>query len=161
MILVGCDPGSKYLGWCRFDQSTWTGHGGVLRLKGDVNARLLAIPDLLRPILQGADLVSIERQIRKGNRGDQVLPRVVQQVRNVAAELGISVEEIGISEARSLVTGYGGADKAQVKSVLRVCHGYECELLDESDAACVAIGTLMKRGNTALEAKAARPRRRA
>lgn len=58
-----------------------------------------------------------------------------------AAEAGIKVVEYSPLEVKGAVTGYGGADKSQVKRMVQVLLGLESqpEPLDAADALAIAI----------------------
>ena len=151
MIVLGIDPGTAALGYGVIDRT-----GGRLRAidhgafhtPSDLTLpeRLLAIHSFLQDLIElhGPRLLGVERIFHSRNVQTAL---AVGHARGVvllaAAEHDIEVREATPSEVKLAVTGYGGADKGQVATMVATILGLaEVPTPDDAaDALAIAIWT--------------------
>lgn len=149
MIVLGIDPGTAALGYGIVDRM-----GARLRAVDDgclvtgpdtpMPERLRAIHALVTELIEThrPDLVAVERVFFSRNAQTAF---GVGQARGVvllaAAQAGIEVREVTPNEVKMGVTGYGGADKAQVARMVAVILGLPEPPTpdDTADALAIAI----------------------
>ena len=149
MIVLGIDPGTAALGYGIVESRSGRLRmidGGCFQTRPDTSLpqRLLAIHGLLDELiaLHAPDLVAVERLFFSKNAQTAF---AVGQARGVvllaAAQAEVPVREATPNEVKLAVTGYGGADKAQVGRMVAVCLSLsEVPRPDDtSDALAIAI----------------------
>ncbi len=146
MRVLGIDPGSTNTGYGILDDGgagpvviacgvIRAGRGPLARRLGRILAEVERLLAQHRP-----DVVAIEEIFYARNAKSAA---VLGQARGVAlAAAGrseVEVFEYAVRRVKQTVTGYGGADKRQVRSVLEASLGQVPEDLDASDALAVAL----------------------
>lgn len=119
------------------------------RMKWSHGQKLERIFDILGLLLAkySIDTVVREKGVTRFHKATQVIFRVVGIADYVAWETsGLICQEVGITEAKKLITGDGRADKDQVASAvqqyLTVPVGFAVD--DESDAVAVGVAFCLK-----------------
>lgn len=93
------------------------------------------------------DVIVREKGVTRFNRATQVIFRVVGVTDLVVEQLvGQSCQEIGITEAKKLITGDGKAEKSEVAAKVQdfLTEPVEFAVDDESDAVAVGIAYCLK-----------------
>lgn len=98
------------------------------------------------------DIIVREKGVTRFNKATQAIFRVVGIADMFAyVSLGKTCEEVGITEAKKLITGDGRADKSvvaiKVQDFLQEPATFETD--DESDAVAIAVAYCLKTGGTA------------
>jgi crossover junction endodeoxyribonuclease RuvC len=170
--VLGVDPGSQATGYgiieVRGGQARALSHGTVRPPAGEPLAgRLLRIRNRLRELIaeSGVSEVAVESLfLGKNPRSAHVLAQVRGAVLLAAAESGCEVFEYAPSRVKQAVTGYGRAEKDQVRAMLGMLLslGREPRSRDASDALATALCHASFRSGlapAAARAPAARSRR--
>lgn len=123
---MGIDPGTKLLGWCRYDSVTKKVLGnGVLKLDGRYAEDRMEdlIPSLrsLIPRDMDVDAVGIEKMYSANNRSDWCLHTVAWLLRRRLGKMGVAYQEIvrGTAYVCVLGKGKGRADKSEMLEYAR------------------------------------------
>ncbi|GAB6184305.1 crossover junction endodeoxyribonuclease RuvC [Thermodesulfovibrio hydrogeniphilus] len=145
MRIIGIDPGSRHFGYGIVSYSMEMIHAGTLHLAHNIN-----IPERLNLIYQTLNEIIEKYQpnemaIEKAFVGRTIPSSFVLTYARaiallVAAQHQIPVFEYSSTEIKKAITGYGRADKIQVRSMVR--HFLNCDgkfSYDSSDALAVAI----------------------
>jgi len=141
MIIIGIDPGSRRVGYGLIKKE---GHRLVfvdagllyLKAKGEGNA-LTQIRSELKELLRRhqPQIAGVEKIYFVRNQKTAV---DVGQTRGVImltlAEAGLEPREFGPSEVKSLISGYGRADKNAVAKIMRMILGLPADLRLIDDA---------------------------
>lgn len=120
------------------------------RVKWSHGKRLVRIFNSLEFILQehpDIDVIVREKGITRFNKATQVIFRVVGVVDYLTEKQAkMSCIEIGISEAKRLITGNGKAEKAEVAEKVQgyLTESVEFAVDDESDAVAIGIAYCLK-----------------
>lgn len=153
--VLGVDPGSRNLGYAVLDKVGSQLHVvtyGVIRVKGEMSERLLAISQGLDEVISKTkpQALAIEKVFFAKNA---VSALKLGQARGVAllsaARAGLTISEYNPTEIKSTVAGFGRADKDQVAKMLRLLLGKDLtfETADASDALAIALCHVMNIGH--------------
>jgi crossover junction endodeoxyribonuclease RuvC len=144
--ILGIDPGSNITGYGLLVDDE---HGlkmiacGVIRTGGgDLAARLGRIAESLESLIRELkpDVVAVEDVFHaRSVKSALVLGQARGAALAVAGKAGIPVCAYPARRIKQTVTGYGGADKEQVRRVLQTLLDSVPEQLDASDALAVAV----------------------
>ena len=161
MIILGIDPGTTRIGFGVISEESIPGEGKKLKLidygiiegksKEELSKAILENSKKLseiikkyKPDIAGIEKIFFSKNVKTGiavaqNRGALIL----ELVNN-----GVKVKELSPSEIKSLVTGYGMADKKAVSKMASTIlelkeglKGYD----DASDAVAIAIATSLSK----------------
>ncbi len=145
MIILGIDPGSRHFGYGVISTSMEMIYAGTLHL-----AHNMSIPERLNLIYYKLNEIvekyqPIEMAIEKAFVGRTIPSSFVLTYARaiaflVAAQHQMPVFEYSSTQIKKAITGYGRADKTQVRSMVR--HFLNCDgkfSYDSSDALAVAI----------------------
>lgn len=148
-LVLGVDPGLARLGLAVVGRE---GRRPVLLWSDTVltpvgmpeSLRLRHVADAVRQAIasHGPASVAIERVAFNRNQVSALtIARVTGAVMVVAADAGLSVDEYSPTEVKSVVTGAGDADKAQVRMALTRMHGLRDvpSQVDAADAVAIAL----------------------
>jgi crossover junction endodeoxyribonuclease RuvC len=141
-LLLGVDPGLAATGWALLDGESRVKDSGTIRTPpGPAGPRLLAIATELRAVVASHRVAEAAlEELFMGRNASSAL--AVAQARGAVlsalAGAGVEVFEYKPSQVKSVVTGYGMADKAQMARMLALQVGVEGRL-DEHAADAVAI----------------------
>lgn len=124
--VLGVDPGSQATGYgvieVRGGRTSVVTHGVVRPPRGGpLPRRLLTVGDRLREVLAatGASEVAVETMFQgKNPRSAHVLAQVRGVVLLTAAQAGCEVFEYAPMQVKQAATGYGRADKEQVRTMV-------------------------------------------
>jgi len=151
VIVLGIDPGTAALGYGVIDRTGSRLRAidhGVFHTPPDLTLpeRLLAIHSFVQDLveLHGPALLGVERIFHSRNvQTALAVGHARGVVLLVAAEYGLDVREATPSEVKAAVTGYGGADKAQVATMVATILGLPDAPTpdDAADALAIAIWT--------------------
>ena len=149
MIILGVDPGTATMGYGVLEK---TGNRyralayGVLETPRTLPAheRLLTLYRGLRELVEryDPDVVATEQLLFSTNRRTAIqVARAAGIALLVAAEAGIEWREYTPLQVKQAVTGYGGADKKQVQTMVQRLLGLESlpKPDDAADALAIAI----------------------
>ncbi|MBT4804278.1 MAG: crossover junction endodeoxyribonuclease RuvC [Legionellales bacterium] len=147
MIVLGFDPGSQITGYGIIrhlnNKSTYIASGCIRLPKVDMPSRLLQLHQAARQIIEqySPDVTAIEKVFVKNNV-DSALK--LGQARGVLlcamAEASSDIFEYSPREIKQAVVGYGGADKAQVQTMVQSLLSLSKKpQADAADALAVAI----------------------
>lgn len=140
-LVLGVDPGIARLGLAvvgrdgRRPVLVWA---GTVQTPSDMaeSIRLRCVADAVREaiVAHGPSSVALERVAFNRNQVSALtVARATGAVMVAAADAGLPVEEYSPTEVKSVVTGAGNADKAQVREALIRLHGLR-EVPTQSDA---------------------------
>ena len=145
--VIGVDPGSIKAGWAVVEQEATRlrliGSGTIRLGDGPLNGRLEALYAALRDrMTEHAPREAAIEAIFHQRNADSALK--LGHARGVAllamAHGGLPVSEYPPSTVKKSVTGHGGADKEQVRAMMRVLlNAPHVVGLDESDAIAIAV----------------------
>jgi crossover junction endodeoxyribonuclease RuvC len=141
-LLLGVDPGLAATGWGLLDGESRVKDCGTIRTPpGPAGPRLLAIANELRAVVASHRVAEAAlEELFMGRNASSAL--AVAQARGAVlsalAGAGVEVFEYKPSQVKSVLTGYGMADKAQMARMLALQVGVEGRL-DEHAADAVAI----------------------
>lgn len=128
MIILGIDPGSRITGYglihSRGNHSALI-EAGPIRLQKieDIGARLVVIAETLDGLIEKhrPDAISLEKVFHGVNaKSTLVLGYVRGVILMCAARHGVAVAEYAATEVKKAVTGYGRAEKDQVKEMVKI-----------------------------------------
>jgi len=161
MIILGIDPGTTRIGFGVISETSEPGKGKVLKLvdygiiEGKSNEELSKsicencknlskIIKKYKPDIAGIEKIFFSKNVKTGiavaqNRGALILE---------LAKANIKIKELSPSEIKSLVTGYGMADKKAVSKMASTILGIKDGLKgydDASDAVAIAIATVFSK----------------
>jgi len=161
MIILGIDPGTTRIGFGVISEESEPGKGKTLKLinygviEGKSNEelsisicenckKLSEIIKKYKPDIAGIEKIFFSKNVKTGiavaqNRGALILELV---------KAGIKIKELSPSEIKSLVTGYGMADKKAVSKMASTILGMKEKLKgydDASDAVAIAIATVFSK----------------
>ena len=146
MRVLGIDPGSSCTGYGVLEEDQSDPRvvaSGVIRApKGPLATRLARIFAGLDEILKNhrPDAVAVEEVFQAKNAKSALVLGHARGVALLVAGLaGIGVHEYPTRKVKQTVTGYGNADKEQVRQILGATLGELPAQLDESDALAVAL----------------------
>jgi crossover junction endodeoxyribonuclease RuvC len=149
MIILGVDPGTATMGYGVLEKTGNRYHAlayGVLETPKTLPAheRLLALYRSLRALCETyqPDALATEQLLFQTNRRTAIaVARAAGIALLVAAEQGIEWREYTPLQVKQAVTGYGGADKKQVQTMVQRLLGLEAvpKPDDAADALAVAI----------------------
>lgn len=145
--IVGIDPGSVRMGFAAIEtqgQQVKLLYAEVLEAPKSLSLypRLQKILERLESCL--ADLNPQEVAIENLFHGENAKSAFhLGMARGVAIgaclRRGLTIHEYAPTQVKSVVTGYGRADKDQVKKMLEICLGFELKIgLDATDAIAIA-----------------------
>lgn len=145
--VLGVDPGVSALGLAavaKRDRRPELTFATTVRTSSDQAEplRLLHIHDAVRAAIAeyGPDSVAVERVAWNKNQVSALqVARATGVVLLAAAEAGLTVDEYGPLEVKMAITGYGNADKAQVREALARFHGLKDVPTDPDAADAVAV----------------------
>jgi crossover junction endodeoxyribonuclease RuvC len=160
-IVLGIDPGLRVCGWGIVTGGRRTGYvaSGAVKPKtaAPFATRLLTLHDAIKDLIiqyEPAE-VAIEDPFVGSIQPASAL--AIGQARAAAviaaASFGLPVEFYAPAAVKAAVSGYGGGDKRQVQSMVRMLLGLDTppESLDSTDALAVAICHLNNRRARMLE----------
>jgi len=161
MIILGIDPGTTRIGFGVISEESVKGEGKKFKLidygviegapKTELSVsisenskKLLKIIKKYKPEVAGIEKIFFAKNVKTGiavaqNRGALIL----ELVNN-----GIKIKELSPSEIKSLVTGYGLADKKAVAKMAAIILGVKEGLKghdDASDAVAIAIAASLSK----------------
>ena len=143
VIILGLDPGSRQIGWARYDtEADRLTHGDLQRFRGDLPDRLEQLREFLPRLLPGVGTLAFEKMFSASNFGDRALHAVASIIQCAAKKAGLPCYEIPCKSARLIVMGDGGAGKEEAEAYLRMrlCLNPEAfRSYDVSDAALIAM----------------------
>ncbi|MCP4902696.1 MAG: crossover junction endodeoxyribonuclease RuvC [bacterium] len=150
MRVLGVDPGSAATGWavvCKTGNTFALEDGGVIRTgKGTRPTRLARLDESLAEIVERLrpEAAAVESSFSGVNpRSGLRLAESRGVILAVLGRFAIEVEEYSPSQVKQAVTGYGRAEKAQVKfMVARLLHLEKTPPADAADAMAVALAHL-------------------
>src|SRR5437870_7391763 len=165
-LVLGIDPGLAATGYGLLDQDNRvTGYGCIRTGAGAPGARLLQIVGELRALLAAHQVreAALEELFMGRNRTSLI--GVAQARGAILATLeaaGVAAYEYKPSQVKSLITGYGAADKAQIARMLavqlpgtrsgRVPSGWAAARIDDHAADALAIALCHQRSRRMLAA---------
>ena len=158
-LVLGIDPGSNITGYGLVRSSgsaVELVECGVLRPRGQIADRLVALYDGLRELIERVhpDEVAIEEPFTRVNAHSAFVLGKAQAVAVLAAaHAARPVHEYTPAEVKQAVTGYGRGDKAQVGEMIRLQFGLAAppKPADAADALAVALCHLAHRRLAALQ----------
>ena len=149
-LVLGIDPGLAATGYGLLDQDNRvTGFGCIRTSSGAIGARLFQIAGQLRTLLAAHKVreAALEELFMGKNRTSLI--GVAQARGAILATLeaaGIATYEYKPSQVKSLITGYGAADKAQIARMLAVQLRTATKIDDHAaDALAIALCHLRSR----------------
>jgi crossover junction endodeoxyribonuclease RuvC len=144
--VLGIDPGSTVTGYGVLDDAgsepSIVATGVVKAGKGPLSERLATIFSSLEEVIRThrPDAVAVEEVFHAKNTKSALVLGHARGVALLAAGLaGICVHEYPARRVKQTITGHGGADKQQVRKMLKVILGEAPDSLDASDALAVAL----------------------
>ena len=141
-VLLGVDPGLAATGWALVDGDSRVARHGTIRTRpGLLGPRLLQIVNELRQVLAAHPVTEAAlEELFMGRNATSAL--AVAQARGAVmaalAAADVTVFEYKPAQVKSVLTGYGMADKSQMGRMLALQVGVEGHL-DEHAADAVAI----------------------
>lgn len=145
MVVVGIDPGSHRCGWAVVDGQKLIDHGCLdYPAKSEVSSRLLNLEGDVTRLLgeHKPDLIAIETLFFNKN---VTTAMHVAEARGVilltAAKQKISTIDCSPLQVKMAITGYGRADKSQIKTMIQMqFKAADLHKLDDAvDAIAVAV----------------------
>jgi crossover junction endodeoxyribonuclease RuvC len=145
--VLGVDPGVSALGLAavgKRDRKPELRFAITVRTSSDLAEplRLRHLHEAVRAAIDeyAPDSVAVERVAWNKNAVSALqVARATGVVLLAAAEAGLTVDEYGPLEVKMAITGYGNADKAQVRDALTRFHGLEDVPTDPDAADAVAV----------------------
>ena len=147
MIVIGIDPGLRHTGWgiveFKNNKIKHVDDGSISPLtKLDDGQRLLFIKKQLKKIInQYNPNISVIEKIFVGlGTASSLKLGMARGASMIAlAEAGLSIKELSPKFVKKTVTGYGGASKQQIKSMIEKLLNVVPKNEDSSDALAIAI----------------------
>lgn len=156
MRVMGVDPGLARCGVVVVDgegRRAQLAAEQLIRTPADmpVGQRLIHVADTVAEMLTTwtPDVLAIERLLFNANaQSAMIVAQAVGVILLSAARAGVEVVDYTPTQVKSTVTGYGDADKAQVKFLVaaQLGHGTSRRSADVADAAAVALCHLWRDG---------------
>lgn len=121
------------------------------RLKWSHGQKLTRIESIINSVIENHSihLVVREKGVTRFNKATQVIFRVVGVTDLLIwKQLETTVNEVGITEAKKLITGNGGAEKTEVADAVQnyLKKPVEFTVDDESDAVAIGVAYCLKQG---------------
>ena len=154
-LILGIDPGLAATGYGLLDQDNKVAAFGCIRTgAGAAGARLLQIVGELRGLLAAHQVreAALEELFMGRNRTSLI--GVAQARGAILATLeaaGVAAFEYKPSQVKSLITGYGAADKAQIARMLAI-QVHTAAKIDDHAADAIAIALCHVRSRRVLAA---------
>jgi len=141
MRVLGLDPGLTCAGYGLVEQTAGTvralEHGAIRTPQGPVPGRLALLYDEVRTLLRRfePEAVAVEKVLFNANtRTAMSVGQAAGVALLAASQAGCEVAEYTPNEVKQTVSGYGGADKAQVQFMIAKLLGL-AEIPKPADAA--------------------------
>lgn len=119
------------------------------RMKWSHGQKLTRIESIINCVIENHNVHTVVREkgVTRFNRATQVIFRVVGVTDLLIwKQLEVAVNEIGITEAKKLITGNGKAEKSEVAAKVQdfLTESVEFAVDDESDAVAVGVAYCLK-----------------